>query len=667
MEDVRLVRDQLLLRLPAEQPCRRVFLHLGLRLAAGLLEEGRTDLCAEELATCQGLLHLHTDRQDAGKEVAMDTLLLLLLHLELCIATGELEAAAATREEVLVTGSLGSLSTHFSRLCLEASSRVGEAGPWLRPILALPRELVKVEVRDFALKRLLREEPREEVVEQLSSPSEQEVVMVQLFQRLPPTTSNLSYPHLLHLVAACRSSTLPCGELVARVCALARLADTRLTAREWEEVVTVAASCAGGDRAAAHQAVCTYAALGTHPLPARPGLPLILQVGSATMAAWMEEQELAEAEKWLNLLTFLSSSDASCRAAFTWLADTLVVLLLRQQRVTEAAALLDTWARCGEVSGRLRLRVHLATGDGQRALAALQEMVGEEGREGAEALLARLLEEEVVDEGSLRQLVVALESRAYYDSLPLVLLSCRVALLLNLPELLPTLLSSARVRRVVVEQDAAASVSSLCWHAGLAAGECVTFPTRLRHDLLLLAALLLPPGQGAALPVRMASIAAGLEALGKGVEEELVQTVVESLEWVEFMAREQRVARAVRLYRVKLAVLRGEGAAPQVTDLAQLGEPSCLRAAALVVLDGGRDEEAAVLALMAASRLEPEVAERQLAVAAALEVMARQPTLWNSRVVTMVREVAWSRGRATKMAVMELWNCWVSGPVVTVL
>ena len=94
MEDVRRVRDQLLLRLPAEQPCRRVFLHLGLCLAAGLLEEGRTDLCAEELATCQGLLHLHTDRQDAGKEVAMDTLLLLLLNLELCIANGELDAAA---------------------------------------------------------------------------------------------------------------------------------------------------------------------------------------------------------------------------------------------------------------------------------------------------------------------------------------------------------------------------------------------------------------------------------------------------------------------------------------------------------------------------------------------------------------------------------------------
>ena len=52
MEDVRRVRDGLLLRLPKERPPRRVLLHLGLRLAAGLLQEGRTDLCAEELATC---------------------------------------------------------------------------------------------------------------------------------------------------------------------------------------------------------------------------------------------------------------------------------------------------------------------------------------------------------------------------------------------------------------------------------------------------------------------------------------------------------------------------------------------------------------------------------------------------------------------------------------
>ena len=667
MEDVRRVRDGLLLRLPEERPPRRVLLHLGLRLAAGLLQEGRTDLCAEELATCQALLHLHTDRLEASKEVAMDTLLLLLLHLELCIATGELEAAAASREKVLVAGSLGGLSNHFSRLCLEASRRAGEAAPWLRSILALPRDLVHVEVRDAAVKRLLREEPREEVVEQLSSPLEQEVVMVELFQRLPPTTTTISHPHLLHLLAACRSSPRPCRELVARVCALAGLPNPRLTAQEWEEVVTVAAVCAGEDRVAAHQAVCTYAALGTHPPPARPGLPLVLQMGAAAVAACLEEQELAEAEKWLNLLTFLSSSDTRCRAAFTQLADTLVVLLLRQRRATEAAALLDTWARCGQVSAGLRLRVHLATGDGRRAVAALQEMVGEEGREGAEALLVSLLEQEVVDKGSLRELVVALESRAFYDSLPLVLLSCRVAQLLNLPELLPTLLSSATVRRVVVEQDAAASVSSLCWHVGLAAGECLTFPLKLRHDLLLLAALLLPPGQGAALPVRMASIAAGLEALGKEVEEELVQRVVESLEWVESMAREQRVARAVRLYRVKLAVLRGEAVAPLVTSLAQLGEPSCLRAAALVVLESGRDEEAAVMALMAASRLEPEASERQLGVAAALEVMARRPALWNSRVVATVREVAWCRGRAAKMAVMELWNCWVRGLVVTMM
>ena len=105
----------------------------------------------------------------------------------------------------------------------------------------------------------------------------------------------------------------------------------------------------------------------------------------------------------------------------------------------------------------------------------------------------------------------------------------------------------------------------------------------LRHDLLLLAALLLIPGDSASLVTRLASVAAGLAALGRKVilsenaREELVSRVEESLTVLEAFRLEGGLARAVALYRLQLALMCGHTGMAEVEFLGLLGEPGVLR------------------------------------------------------------------------------------------
>ena len=193
---------------------------------------------------------------------------------------------------------------------------------------------------------------------------------------------------------------------------------------------------------------------------------------------------------------------------------------------------------------------------------------------------------------------------------------CSTALFLSKPALLPCLLSSDCVQQLVREQEPTSRTSSICWHAGLACTE--DSDVVLRHDLLLLAALLLPPEDSASLVTRLASLAAGLAALGSevtqsdNVREELVRRVGESLTVLEGLGLVGGLARAVALYRVQLALLCGHNARAEVECLGLLGEPRVLRAAALLCLGAGGREEAAVAALRATVSIEAELERKQV-------------------------------------------------------
>ena len=140
----------------------------------------------------------------------------------------------------------------------------------------------------------------------------------------------------------------------------------------------------------------------------------------------------------------------------------------------------------------------------------------------------------------------------------------------------------------------------------------------LRHDLLLLAALLLAPGDSASLVTRLASVAAGLVALGRKVTqsqkamEDLASRVEESLTVLEGLGLEGGLARAVALYRLQLALLCGHNAMAEVECLRLLGEPGVLRVAALLSLEAGGREEAAVVALRATVSIEAELERKQV-------------------------------------------------------
>ena len=140
----------------------------------------------------------------------------------------------------------------------------------------------------------------------------------------------------------------------------------------------------------------------------------------------------------------------------------------------------------------------------------------------------------------------------------------------------------------------------------------------LRHDLLLLAALLLIPGDSASLVTRLASVAAGLAALGRklaqseNAREELVSRVEESLTVLEAFGLEGGLARAVALYRLQLALMCGHTGMAEVEFLGILGEPGVLRAAALLSLEAGGREEAAVVALKATVSIEAELERKQV-------------------------------------------------------
>ena len=186
-------------------------------------------------------------------------------------------------------------------------------------------------------------------------------------------------------------------------------------------------------------------------------------------------------------------------------------------------------------------------------------------------------------------------------------------MLLGQPHLLVSLLSSSSLREHVADQDEDSSISKLCWHAGLAVPE--TEP-RLQHELLLLSAQLLPPGDGAVLAVRLASVAAGLAVLSTGVEEELVRRVRVSLDLVEATGASGRVGRTVLLYRMQLSLLCGQQVGAEVARLAELRDRTGLEVAVMLALrtKRPRDEEVAVTALLAVSELESEQSEKEVTV-----------------------------------------------------
>ena len=166
------------------------------------------------------------------------------------------------------------------------------------------------------------------------------------------------------------------------------------------------------------------------------------------------------------------------------------------------------------------------------------------------------------------------------------------------------------------EKELTSRTSSICWHAGLACEE--DSDGVLRHDLLLLAALLLAPGDSASLVTRLASVAAGLAALGRKVtqseeaREELASRVEESLTVLEGLGLEGGLARAVALYRLQLALLCGHNGMAEVECLRLLGEPGVLRVAALLSLEAGGREEAVVAALRATVSIEAELERKQV-------------------------------------------------------
>ena len=49
----------------------------------------------------------------------------------------------------------------------------------------------------------------------------------------------------------------------------------------------------------------------------------------------------------------------------------------------------------------------------------------------------------------------------------------------------------------------------------------------------------------------------------------------------------------------------------------------------------------------------------QVVLASVLEVMGRHPSRWSNRVVEVVRRLQWGEGEGARLAVMQVWNCWV--------
>ena len=157
----------------------------------------------------------------------------------------------------------------------------------------------------------------------------------------------------------------------------------------------------------------------------------------------------------------------------------------------------------------------------------------------------------------------------------------------------------------------------------------------------------------------MASVPAGLAALEVRMEGGLVQSVMESLDWLEDRGvGVVRVGRALALYRLQLALVRGEGVEQEVPRLALLQDPAVLRAAAVLALRSGNNDAAAVTFLLEAASLEPERVARQKVLAGALEMMARQPERWENQVSALVIGERWE-GEGLHLALTEAWKYWI--------
>ena len=191
---------------------------------------------------------------------------------------------------------------------------------------------------------------------------------------------------------------------------------------EKEEVLATVVYCCREDRAAAYTGGCQYSRLVSKEKGREnPGMFLVIEVGGVAAQSCIQEKRDDEAEKWLNLLTFLASSHCLYYSNFLHLAETLVMLLLRQGRTADAASRHSLWKQGGlELPPSLQLTLSLATGDCVEAMSSLRKLCKEEGEQGAVALMSRLLREGNVDGGTLRQLLMALQERDFFNSVALV-------------------------------------------------------------------------------------------------------------------------------------------------------------------------------------------------------------------------------------------------------
>lgn len=362
------------------------------------------------------------EKTEGRKELIQDELIFLLLEFELSIRMNKFSRAEELMHILMAKEDcLGLLVGPFSRLLLEGGRRVKEASPWLRAVLSLPPKGVSSDVRDASIRLLLatsdHDQEREGLVMLLSCPEERELAWLQVTGTLAPPAGSQSCQHLLQLLAKTRFNPGLRKEVATRVFSACDK-EEGLVRKEKEELLACVVLCAREESAEAYHAVCEYARLVGPEQGDCPGLGLVLEVGSSLVQGCLQHEGV-EAEQWLGLLTFLSSCQPQHRHYFLHLAELLVLLLLRSGRPMDAAARLKLWVGRG-LAAKLGLAVSLAAGHYTEALGSLASVEGEEGVEGTLALLARLLREQVVDSGTLRQLLLGLQEQDFYGSVALV-------------------------------------------------------------------------------------------------------------------------------------------------------------------------------------------------------------------------------------------------------
>ena len=678
---------------------QRKLVYLDMVLADKLIVQGDVVMAEEELKTC--IMHLtNWEEGSAEKDIKLKFLLMKKIKfLQFEVAVLSRKYSRETSELALQISSLVDPDTapHFSYLCYSAGAellrldRQEEAMDWLNSVLQVDKQYKITEIRDATVKLMIgivkmrEEEPDdklrgflENLVEMISSHQDKLLLKLDLAKYsllshpyLPPNLV-LSHSYILDLVTM--SHTSPMKEEILEWLLSCPWKDFSPSQKEdcLAKIIYTGRNLVEGP---AHVALMKYIELVTAEGPdLGKSVGMVLEIGDQAVIVLGMEDKLGKMEEWLKALSFLSSMTG--KADFiNHFAESFLVLLLKQERYTEAVSYLELWRKAAPgysvIREQLELTVFLITGNNSGAVELLRrtlmvEHMGckeEEVGQSLRLLMFDLVDREKVDLGTVEQLIMGLADRKFFFSIDLLQFAVKLVVNMKRYQLLATMLSRGKVKDWLVGEDDDLFLSKLCWDLGLSSGSL-----ELKHSLLCLSGQLLGPADIAGQAARLASVPAGLAALekmeGKGFEL-LVSQLEEELFSLEEEVTSWGMKRTLLLYQFKLYLLNGkkEGMLDNVVEkIAKLGDINGLEAVSLMGarLEKFTHDQVAVKALMEGQKLDKSATTREKRAVLILEIMSRKPDWWrNDKVVKVVKSVDWTVGLMLSEAIKMVWNSWV--------